>query len=105
MAALGLGSKTSLLLRPQADTAGGAAGTKCCSCKVSSAASLSPALKPILGGCQEKHPCCRAGNVQPQHLGPSSDNAGQLGFGVKRCGMTRRRLQHSSRLTHQPLPL
>ena len=68
MAALGLGSKTSLLLRPQADTAGGAAGTRRCFCGASSSTSLSPALKPILGRCHRKHPCCRAEGSQTQHL-------------------------------------
>ena len=67
-AALGLGSNTSLLLRPQADTAGGAAGTRRCFCGVSSSTSLSPALKPILGGCHRKHPYCRAEGFQAQHL-------------------------------------
>ena len=67
-AALGLGSNTSRLLRPQADTAGGAAGTRRCFCGVTSTASLSPALMQTLSMCHKKHARCQAGVVQLQDL-------------------------------------
>lgn len=85
-AALGFGSKTNLLLRPQAETAGGSAGTWRCFCRVPSAASLSTTVMQTLSWCHRNHPCCQAGSMQLGRLGALSCLFNDMHWLAVTCG-------------------